>query len=109
MTIVYMKNGKEATAEECLIQRKFFCLSSLEYLCNAAYPIYDKYYIKTPTHEPVHSAAVWDRYNQNPKYFGGIVSFNSSMFNTINGYPNNFWGWGGEDDELYKRTKKRRV
>lgn len=47
MTIVYMKNGKEATAEECLIQRKFFCLSSLEYLCNAAYPIYDKYYIKT--------------------------------------------------------------
>ena len=47
MTIVYMKNGKEATAEECLIQRKFFCLSSLEYLCNAAYPIYDKDYIKT--------------------------------------------------------------
>jgi hypothetical protein len=65
-----------------------------------------KYYIKTPTKEPVHIAAVWDRYNQNPKYFGGIVSFNSSMFNTINGYPNNFWGWGGEDDELYKRTKK---
>jgi hypothetical protein len=65
-----------------------------------------EYYIKTPTKEPVHIAAVWDRYNQNPKYFGGIVSFNSSMFNTINGYPNNFWGWGGEDDELYKRTKK---
>jgi hypothetical protein len=27
------------------------------------------------------------------------------MFNKINGFPNNFWGWGGEDDELYKRTK----
>jgi len=65
-----------------------------------------EYYIKTPTKEPVHIAAVWDRYNQNSKYFGGIVSFNSSMFNAINGYPNNFWGWGGEDDELYKRTKK---
>jgi hypothetical protein len=65
-----------------------------------------EYYITTPTKEPVHIAAVWDRYNTNPKYFGGIVSFNSSMFNTINGYPNNFWGWGGEDDELYKRTRK---
>lgn len=47
MTIVHIKNGKEATAEECLIQQKFFCLSSLECLCNAAYPIYDKDYIKT--------------------------------------------------------------
>ena len=27
------------------------------------------------------------------------------MFNKINGFPNNFWGWGGEDDELYKRTR----
>jgi hypothetical protein len=65
-----------------------------------------EYYIKQPTDKPIHIAAVWDRYNQNPNYFGGIVSFNGSMFNTINGYPNNFWGWGGEDDELYKRTKK---
>ncbi len=24
----------------------------------------------------------------------------------MNGYPNNFWGWGGEDDELRKRLKE---
>ncbi len=24
----------------------------------------------------------------------------------MNGYPNNFWGWGGEDDELLKRLKE---
>lgn len=65
-----------------------------------------KYYFETPTKEPIHIAAVWDRYNSNPNYFGGIVSFNDSMFNAINGYPNNFWGWGGEDDELFKRTRK---
>jgi hypothetical protein len=47
MTIVYIKNGKEATAEECLIQQKFFYSSSLEWLGNAAYPIYDKDYIRT--------------------------------------------------------------
>lgn len=65
-----------------------------------------KYYVEIPKKKPVHIAAVWDRYNNNPKYFGGIVSFNEKMFSLINGYPNNFWGWGGEDDELYLRTKK---
>ena len=65
-----------------------------------------EYYVNPPTNEPVHIAAVWDRYNKNPDYFGGIVAFNKEMFQRINGYPNDFWGWGGEDDELYKRTKK---
>lgn len=65
-----------------------------------------KYYTTIPTNNPVHIAAVWGRYGSNPKYFGGIVAFNKESFERINGYPNNFWGWGGEDDELYNRTKK---
>lgn len=65
-----------------------------------------EYYEYAPTNKPVHIAAVWDRYGGNQKYFGGIVAFNKEMFNRINGYPNNFWGWGGEDDELYNRTRK---
>ena len=65
-----------------------------------------EYYENIPQDKPVHIAAVWDRYGDNPKYFGGIVAFNKKMFERINGYPNDFWGWGGEDDELYKRTKK---
>ena len=65
-----------------------------------------EYYINPPESKPVHIAGVWDRYNKNTDYFGGIVVFNEDMFNKINGYPNNFWGWGGEDDELYKRVKK---
>ena len=65
-----------------------------------------QYYENIPEDKPVHIAAVWDRYGGNPKYFGGIVAFNKKMFERINGYPNDFWGWGGEDDEVYKRTKK---
>jgi hypothetical protein len=65
-----------------------------------------EYYINKPKDKPVHIAAVWDRYGSNPSYFGGIVAFNRKMFKKINGFPNNFWGWGGEDDELLKRTKK---
>jgi hypothetical protein len=54
---------------------------------------------------PYHIARVWDRYSNNPKYFGGVVSMSSSDFKRINGYPNTFWGWGGEDDEFQKRCE----
>ena len=67
-----------------------------------------EYYINPPESKPVHIAGVWDRYNKNTDYFGGIVVFNEDMFNKINGYPNNFWGWGGEDQAIkyrYKQTK----
>mmetsp|Transcript_10130 Transcript_10130/g.24580 ORF Transcript_10130/g.24580 Transcript_10130/m.24580 type:complete len:391 (-) Transcript_10130:316-1488(-) len=59
-------------------------------------------YSRFPT-VPHHIARCWDRYSNNPKYFGGIVSFSSSDYKRINGYPNTFWGWGGEDDELQLR------
>jgi hypothetical protein len=36
-------------------------------------------------------------------FFGGVVSFNGPDFEKINGYPNNFYGWGGEDDALLNR------
>ncbi len=62
-----------------------------------------RFYTKMPFENPIHIARIWDRYNKNESYFGGIVSFNFIQFENINGFPNNFWGWGGEDDELYKR------
>ena len=49
-------------------------------------------YSRFPT-VPHHIARCWDRYSNNPKYFGGIVSFSSSDYKRINGYPNTFWGW----------------
>lgn len=55
---------------------------------------------------PLHIARVWDRYSNNPKYFGGVVSFSAEDMAKINGYPNTFWGWGGEDDEMQSRCEK---
>ena len=49
---------------------------------------------------PLHIARVWDRYNANPKYLGGAVVFCARDYERINGFPNSFWGWGGEDDAL---------
>jgi hypothetical protein len=45
--------------------------------------------------------------NKNEKikkpFIGALVNFNKKLFQKINGYPNNFWGWGGEDDILLNR------
>lgn len=36
-------------------------------------------------------------------FLGGVLGFDRDSFEKINGYPNNFWGWGGEDDALIYR------
>ena len=71
-------------------------------------PNLGEWYAKFPK-VPIHIARVWDRYSNNPKYFGGIVSFSSSDYKRINGYPNTFWGWGGEDDELQRRLEELHI
>ena len=32
------------------------------------------------------------------------MSFSEEQYRRINGFPNTFWGWGGEDDEMFKRV-----
>jgi hypothetical protein len=61
------------------------------------------WYVSMPSN-PAHIARVWNRYSDNPRYFGGVVSFTRDQYRKINGFPNNFWGWGGEDDEMYRRV-----
>lgn len=38
------------------------------------------------------------------RYFGGVTIFNVEDFKGINGYSNNYWGWGFEDDDLFHRV-----
>lgn len=58
--------------------------------------------------KPQHLLYSRSKTNHRPSYaanFGGIVSFSHTDFYKINGFSNNFWGWGGEDDELFKRVR----
>ena len=43
------------------------------------------------------------------QYFGGVTLFPIKTFEEINGYSNNYWGWGYEDDDLLYRCKYYKV
>ena len=36
-------------------------------------------------------------------YMGGVSMLRKEHFEQINGMSNLYWGWGGEDDDLYAR------
>lgn len=61
---------------------------------------YDYSYPKSPTLLATNASQFkWDL--PFPEYFGGVVLFNKKDFLLCNGYPNSFYGWGGEDNSMY--------
>ncbi|TKS70367.1 Beta-1,4-galactosyltransferase 1 [Collichthys lucidus] len=56
---------------------------------------------------PRHFSVAIDKFDfklPSPANFGGVISLSKSQFSKINGFSNTFWGWGGEDDDLYLRV-----
>ncbi|XP_038142694.1 beta-1,4-galactosyltransferase 1-like isoform X2 [Cyprinodon tularosa] len=59
---------------------------------------------------PRHLAVAMDKFNFHlpyTTYFGGVSSLSKQQFLKINGCPNTYWGWGGEDDDIYRRVVYR--
>ena len=59
---------------------------------------------------PRHLAVAMDKFNFQLPYktfFGGVSSLSKDHFLRINGFPNTYWGWGGEDDDIYRRITFR--
>jgi hypothetical protein len=55
-----------------------------------------------PDH-PVHIGGLWREKYVFEDFFGGIVSYNSKDYEKSNGFPNNAFGWGSDDDIQYNR------
>jgi len=56
--------------------------------------------------KPTHLARRLDYLGYKPCYadnFGGVTLFDKESFVKVNGFSNEYWGWGGEDDDLRMR------
>ncbi|XP_004478249.2 beta-1,4-galactosyltransferase 1 [Dasypus novemcinctus] len=56
--------------------------------------------------QPRHISVAMDKFSFSlpyVQYFGGVSALSKQQFLTINGFPNNYWGWGGEDDDIFNR------
>ena len=89
-------------------------------LMNVGYKYYDNsnnFYITQDVDiNPIHNSSLI-QYNRNvgnsilrifsSKFdtLGGIVKFKGSSFEKINGFTNNYWGWGLEDRNLRNRAR----
>ena len=47
-----------------------------------------------------HGLVLGERYED---FFGGVVAFNRVDFERVNGFSNDYWGWGYEDADLRLR------
>ena len=59
-----------------------------------------------PEDYPIHIATKLSKYNYGlgyDQYFGGVVLFNKEQVDKTNGYSNDYWDWGQEDDDLFWR------
>jgi hypothetical protein len=59
-----------------------------------------------PTEYPVHIATRLSKYSYGlgyDQYFGGVVLFTKEQAYQTNGYSNDYWDWGQEDDDLFYR------
>lgn len=58
---------------------------------------------------PIHIGKTWREKYNNEGFLGGVISISQADFKSINGFPNNFWGWGGEDDAMRVRMKRKNI
>lgn len=64
------------------------------------------YYTAYPI-QPIHIGKAWTSKYNYERFMGGVLSISMKDLAKTNGFPNMFWGWGGEDDALRDRIHKQ--
>jgi len=62
--------------------------------------------------QPRHMSVAVDKFNYGLPYkalFGGVTAILAKQFRQLNGYSNQFWGWGAEDDDMAARLKYHKL
>jgi len=79
----------------------YYCFHDVDLI-----PQYSDYsYPVRPSHISSHCSQ-FNYVNIPDKIMGGVILFNNDDYKKVNGYSNQFNGWGKEDDDLYARCEK---
>ncbi|KAJ8360803.1 hypothetical protein SKAU_G00173280 [Synaphobranchus kaupii] len=57
---------------------------------------------------PTHLSVAMDKFRYRlpySQYFGGVSAVTPDQYLKMNGFPNQYWGWGGEDDDIAARVR----
>ena len=74
----------------------YVCFHDIDYL-----PLWADYsYPEKPTRIIWHGLRVTEEYD---RFFGGALLFPTEDFAAVNGYSNDYWGWGSEDVDIRLR------
>nr|XP_039262761.1 uncharacterized protein LOC120338849 [Styela clava] len=61
---------------------------------------------------PKHLSPAIDKFNYTLNYgtrFGGVTAISVKNYIKANGHSNNFWGWGGEDNDMEMRIARNKM
>ncbi|VDM64156.1 unnamed protein product [Angiostrongylus costaricensis] len=61
-----------------------------------------------PLENPRHMAVAVNKFGYKLVYermFGTSSALTAEQFRNVNGFSNRYWGWGGEDDDMYTRVE----
>ena len=83
----------------------YFCLHDIDILVQNVHNIY--HYRDNPTNLLRNYPDI--TISNDSKLFGGIVTINKEHLKRVNGFSNNFWGWGGEDGDFRRRLEQENI
>ena len=72
----------------------------------------DRIMYSCPFAKARHLSVAIDKFNYKMFYYkliGGVLNFKTSHFIRVNGYSNEYWGWGGEDDDMEMRLSHSQI
>lgn len=106
--VVEQMGGKPFNRGKLLNVGYTFAKKNSDYLCFHdvdMLPIQADYsYVNCPTHLATH-VEQFDYAMPFARYFGGVTLIDIPSFEKVNGYCNEYWGWGREDDDFLTRCE----
>jgi N-terminal region of glycosyl transferase group 7/N-terminal domain of galactosyltransferase len=78
----------------------YFVFHDVDYLPLSA----DYSWVDQPTRLIWHGLVLRERYDS---FFGAVIALNKEQFRMVNGFSNEYWGWGPEDVDLRLRCERR--